>query len=344
MHDRKQNVIDAINHRTPRRMPYTLEWEGDVAERVDAYYGSDAWRQKVRSSIMRFGGMKDGRGGDEALCRDAYGSLWRQDRRPFHLEEPALKEPSLRSFRFPEMDVLFPDGWDREAREGMARYEDCLKVVGFGFGLFERSWALRGFVDMLTDAAAEPAFFEDFIAAIAAHQEAILDRLMELPAEGVMFSDDWGDQRGIIVGPERWRSVLKPHLRRMYAKVKARGKLVLTHCCGSIVDIMPDVIEIGLDVVQSVQPEARGMNPYDLKARWGDRITFWGGLGSQSTIPFGTPDEIRDEIRKLATEMGRDGGYVLGCAKALQPETPTENAVAVIEEFLAVAEDGTEGE
>jgi len=83
-----------------------------------------------------------------------------------------------------------------------------------------------------------------------------------------------------------------------------------------------------------VQPEAAGMNPYGLKEAWGDKITFWGGLGSQSTIPFGTPDELRKEIRRLRTEMSRGGGYILAPAKPLRPETPTENAVAVVEEFL----------
>ena len=75
------------------------------------------------------------------------------------------------------------------------------------------------------------------------------------------------------------------------------------------------------------------MNPYELKRRWGDKIIFWGGLGSQSTIPFGTPQEIHDEVRRLCREMGRDGGYILAPAKGLQPETPIENAVAVVEAF-----------
>ena len=97
---------------------------------------------------------------------------------------------------------------------------------------------------------------------------------------------------------------------------------------------MPDIVEIGLDVLESVQPEAAGMNPYELKRRWGDKITFWGGLGSQSTIPFGTPQEIRGEIRKLRREMSSGGGYILAPAKPIRPETPLENAIAVYEAFL----------
>ena len=84
-------------------------------------------------------------------------------------------------------------------------------------------------------------------------------------------------------------------------------------------------------MLESVQPEAANMNPYALKRNWGDKITFWGCLGSQSTIPFGTPDAIRDEIAKLRREMSKGGGYILAPSKPLQPETPTENAAALVE-------------
>ena len=99
------------------------------------------------------------------------------------------------------------------------------------------------------------------------------------------------------------------------------------------------MIEIGLDVLESVQPEARGMNPYELKAQFGDRITFWGGLGSQTIIPFGTPVQLREEIHKLASTMRKGGGYILAGAKLLQPETPTKNAAAILEEFIALGEE-----
>jgi uroporphyrinogen decarboxylase len=87
------------------------------------------------------------------------------------------------------------------------------------------------------------------------------------------------------------------------------------------------------NVLESVQPEAAGMNPYELKKRWGDEIVFWDGLGSQSAIPFGTPDQVRSEVRRLRREMARGGGYILAPAKPLQPETPAANAVAVVEAF-----------
>jgi uroporphyrinogen decarboxylase len=126
---------------------------------------------------------------------------------------------------------------------------------------------------------------------------------------------------------------MKPRWARVYAAVHARGKKVISHCCGSIADIIPDAIEIGLDVLESVQPEAAGMNPYELKRKWGDRLVFWGGLGTQRTIAFAAPEAIRSEVAHLCREMGRGGGYILAPSKALQPGTPVENAAAVLEAF-----------
>ena len=119
-------------------------------------------------------------------------------------------------------------------------------------------------------------------------------------------------------------------MAKLYERVHQAGKYTLNHICGS-------VIEIGLDVYESVQPEARNNSPYQLKKLYGKDIAFWGGLGSQNTIPFGTPSEIKSEIRRLCKEMGKGGGYILSCAKPIQPETATENVVAVIEAFAEQA-------
>ena len=186
----------------------------------------------------------------------------------------------------------------------------------------------------MADIATSPDFYEELIEHITDHQLAIVERLLELPVSGIMFSDDWGYQRGVLIGAERWRRLLKPHLARLYTQTHAAGKVVLNHCCGSIVEIIPDLIEIGLDVLESVQPEAANMNPYELKRQFGADLTFWGGLGSQSTIPFGTPESIRSETAKLRREMGKGGGYILSPAKALMLDTPTENAAALVEAFI----------
>jgi len=335
----RDRVIAQINHQETDYVPYVISFEEGVDQRLDDYYGSTRWRDLVENPVLHVPApnlVVEETG--EPTYTDPYGSVWRMDRRPFHLEEPVLKAPSLAGFTFPDVDAIFDPAWKEEASRFIEQHQErYFLVAGFGFGLFERTWVLRGFDNALMDAAAEPDLYDELVERVATHQLAIVERLLELPVDGIWFSDDWGYQEGVLLGPERWRRVLKPRLARMYDRVHQAGKTVLSHCCGSIVDIMPDVIEIGLDVYESVQPEARGNSPYDLKRKYGDKITFWGGLGSQSTIPFGTPDGIRTEVARLCREMGRGGGYVLAPAKALQPETPTENAAAVVEAFLQQA-------
>jgi len=335
----KDRVLDQIAHRETDHVPYVLGMEESVARALDAHYGTDGWRPLLENAIVGVGGASLIVGtytpGGSPLYTDPYGSTWRIDRRPFHLVEPALKEPTLAGFRWPTLDECFSPDWRERAEAAIAAHPDRFLTASFGFGLFERTWTLRGFNDALMDAAADPAFYDALVEAVAVHQMEIIDRLLELPIDGIMFSDDWGYQQGVLLGPERWRRFIKPRLARMYERAHAAGVRCLSHCCGSVADIMPDIVEIGLDVLESVQPEARGMDPYALKRAYGAHITFWGGLGSQSTIPFGTPEGIRAEVARLAEEMGRGGGYVLGPAKALQPETPTANAAAVLEGFLA---------
>lgn len=335
----RETVLSQIRHEETWPIPYTLGFEGDVAERLDAHYGSTQWRSRLEPYIVRVPGVAiltheplgDG------TARDPFGGLWRMDRRPFHLEKPPLSKPSFDGYDFPGPEVFIKPETQAQATELCRQHPDRFTVAGMGWGLFEAGWGLRGFDGILMDSIQEPDFYGELLDKLTDNYLAFVESVRDLPVDGVMFGDDWGDQRGVILGPERWRKFMKERYARIFDAVHQQGKLVLTHCCGSIADIIPDVIEIGLDVLESCQPEAAGMNPYELKRRWGNKLTFWGCLGSQSTIPFGTPTSIRAEIKRLCQEMGRGGGFILAPAKSLQPETPTENAAAVVEGFTEQA-------
>ena len=335
---RKERVLSQIQHRETDYLPYAgLSWEGDVAERLDAHYGNNRWRALAEENkhirkISSASGYGVGVSDKDPLYRDAFGTVWSTSGRPEHLEEPCLQESSLAGYDFPIASDFLEPGWLERAEKEAEGMEGYFLVTSFGKGLFERTWAVRGYQDALMDSVADPSFYEELVERIADLQMALVEELLRLPVDGIMFSDDWGDQRGVILGPERWRRLIKPHLAKLYDRVHAAGRATLSHCCGSVIDIMPDLIEIGLDVIESVQPEA--MDPYELKREYGKDMVFWGGLGSQSVIPFGTPEQIRSEVRRLCAEMGRGGGYILGPAKGLQPETSTENAAAVVEAFL----------
>jgi uroporphyrinogen decarboxylase len=338
----KERVYSQIAHRETDPIPYTLDFEEAVGRELDAWYGGSAWRRRLVNAVVEIESPVVSPSAacvaalEKAEYTDAYGTRWRVDRRPFHTAAPALPEPTLRGYRLPAAERFFTAAWRRRAEDTIRAFPDRFLAARPGLGLFERSWALRGFEQALMDSLNDPGFYGELLETLTEHQLTIVEELLRLPVDGIMFGDDWGHQRGMLLSPASWRRFLKPCLARLYGRVRAAGKTVLTHCCGHITPVIPDLIEIGLNVLESVQPEA--MDPYALKAACGERLTFWGALGSQSTIQFATPEQIRAEIKRLCREMGRGGGYILAPAKDLQPGTPVENAAAVVEAFWEVGE------
>jgi uroporphyrinogen decarboxylase len=327
--------FEQIRHHETNPTPYTLYFEDEVGTRLDQHYGSQEWRWKwVQYAACHFGITQiPSEKMDDQHTRDAFGSIWRNDGQTPAVVEPGLKEPSFRGYTFPAPGVFLNPTAKAEIAKRIAQPSEKFRILFQSVTLWD-SWNLRGFENTLMDCAAEEDFYAELIERMTDLCLALLKEFADIPADAIMLGDDWGDQRGILIGPERWRKFFKPAYARIFEAIHAQGKVAILHSCGSVADILPDIVDIGLDVLESVQPEAVGMNPYALKKAWGDKITFWGGLGTQQTIRFGTPTEIRDEIRHLRREMYKGGGYIMAPAKALRPDTPTENAVAVVEEFL----------
>jgi uroporphyrinogen decarboxylase len=331
-------ILDQIHHRETAPVPYTLGFEPEIGARLDEHYGGDAWRKRLVPYMAWCGGIcRDmNEKVDDAHYRDAFGTLWRGDQLTPSVVEPALKAPTFQGYDFPSPGKFVDPAAKDNARKRIAESPDSFTLLSPGGCLWE-SWYVRGFENTLMDCAAEEEFYAELLDRFTELTLALVAQCADVPADAIMMGDDWGDQRGVLIGAERWRRFFKPRYARIFQAIHDQGKIAIMHCCGSPAEIMGDIVEIGLDVLESVQPEAAGMNPYELKKKWGDRITFWGGLGSQSTIPFATPDGVRREIRKLRAEMGKGGGYILAPAKPLRPETPTENAVAIVEEFVGDA-------
>lgn len=343
----KERVISQIEHKETDFIPYTLRFDEEsdktlkhgVLEHVNSSFGSDSWKSKLDNHIVRIKTANPGIDFESGAttCVDMYGTEWRLDKRPFHMTKPVLEKPDLSTYTFPRIDTFFDEGWYERALQEINKNRDHFLVTNLGVGVFERTWQMRGFENALMDSVINKDFYKELIRKIFEQQVTILEKLLILPFDGIMLSEDWGYQGGIIIGAERWREYFKPYAAKLYDRIHKAGRYTVSHICGSVNEILPDLIEVGLDVYQSVQPEAKDNNPYQLKELYGKNITFWGGLGSQSTIPFGSLSEIKSEVRRLCREMGKGGGYILAPAKAIQPETPTENVVALIEAFAEQA-------
>ena len=337
----KEVISAQINHIETPKIAYTFSAEPEIENKITQHYGSADWQKKLKyymshclscDSTLRVQI-------DDTYAKDAFGSIWRTDRRPFHLEKPGIQEASFKNYKLPPASVfLDPIKRDLEAAAKLIeRDKDQFYYISIGWGLFEHAWAMRGFEEVLIDMLEEPEFTTELIEGIGEYFLAMIKECADLKADAFFFGDDWGEQRGVIMGPERWRQFIKPVQKKLYDAAHAQNKFVLSHCCGNISEIYGDLIEIGLDVHESVQPEPAGMSPYILKEKWGDKMGFWGCLGSQSIIPFGKPDEIKQEIKKLCSIMGKGGGFILSPAKPLQTETPAENAIAIVEALIELS-------
>lgn len=187
---------------------------------------------------------------------------------------------------------LFPDPYEvnlmDEAAASIAA--DCgqhFVLPNFGFALFERAWSLRGFAAIFLDLAEDPIFLEDLLERITDIQVSLARRFIAQGVDGGYFGDDLGAQRNTLFSPRTWRKLFKPRLARMFAVFRDAGLPVWMHSDGDIVNILPDLVEIGLNVLNPVQPEV--LDHAWLQRTFGKNLAYYGGVSTQSVLPHGTP-------------------------------------------------------
>jgi uroporphyrinogen decarboxylase len=332
----REIITRRINHEGTDITPYDVSFEPELYKRLTEHYKNEHWESgKLRKYSVTYLSVDTVhmQKTNERYSTDAYGALWRMDCKPWHLEKPPLPEPDLAGYAFPSAEI-FVEPVLKDKTEAIAKYEaddEHYRIVGMGWGIFEHTWRLRGFENALMDMLSDEDFYREVTEKLTDNYIAMLRACEDVPNDAFLFGDDWGDERRIIMGPEKWRKFIKPCWEKIYAEVHRQGKKAIQHSCGSIVDIYADLVEIGMDCHESVQPEAYGMAPEVLHRDWGKKLNFWGCLGSQSILHNGSPSEIRTEIQRLARIFQKDGGYVLAPAKPLFDEMPIDKAVAVVE-------------
>ena len=247
--------------------------------------------------------------------------------------EAPLKSPTLKGYRLPDIDHYF-DTYLRPLWAGeLEASAGSFRIIAHSFGLFERAWSLRGFENFLMDLHDAPGFCAELLECITDWMLRSIENMLSVPIDAIMLTDDYADQRGVIFGLDRFRSLFKPCWQRIFGRIRKAGVYSILHVCGCAAPAVPDLIECGMDCLESLQPEA--MDIYRLKREHGKDIRLWGGLGAQYVLPFGTPEEVRAETRRLKLALGRGGGYVLAGAKGIGAEVPVANIVAYLEEARA---------
>lgn len=196
---------------------------------------------------------------------------------------------------------------------------------------FEMYWRLRGMESALIDMIEQPALADTMLGRCADFAVALAERACErYPLDWLWTGDDVASQTSMMMSPATWRKLIKPHLERVFSIGKKHHLPVAYHCCGALRPIIPDLIEIGMDVLNPVQSNCPGMDALELKREFGSQITFMGGLDTQYMLPNGSVAEVSRETRRLIEGMTADGGgYILAASHTIPPETPIENIFAM---------------
>ncbi len=314
-------------HRPPY-VPWSMGFTHEARQKLVAHYRCDDLEVPLENHVLKLGqdiGLFTDL--DDDRVQDVFGVVWDRtiDKDIGNVEGSVLPEPTLRGYKFP--DPLNPRFFD-DIPGKIAKFPDRFRVFQLGFSLYERAWTLRGMENLMIDFLDHPDFVHELFAAIADYNVAQVEAALQYDIDAVYFGDDWGQQRGLQMGPATWREFIYPLLRRMYATVRDAGRLVMIHSCGDVDELFDDLIDIGLNCFNPFQPEVMDID--SLLPKYRGRLAFHGGMSTQRILPLGSVEEVRAETRRLI-ELGRDGGYIFAPAHDVEGDVPLQNMLAMIE-------------
>jgi uroporphyrinogen decarboxylase len=240
-----------------------------------------------------------------------------------------------RQHAWPAPEALLPVQALAEAAGRLRQETDCAICLDLPDGPVHTTQFLRGFEQWLVDSALDQPLFEYLMDAATDIYVAMVDPLLDRVGDAVdlvLICDDIGTQGGPLISPAAYRKLVKPRHRRIFDAIQAHSPArILFHSCGSMRWALPDLIDMGVAAFNPVQVSAKDMDPCDLKREFGGKLCFWGGIDTQHVLPFGAPDDVRQEVRRRIDELAEGGGYVIGSVHIIQPEVPPENIVAMAE-------------
>jgi uroporphyrinogen decarboxylase len=347
----RERVLAALRLETPDRTPFDFALgfspyqlaqfrERTGADDPHEYFGADIRGVRIGPTRLR----TDFSAYVGELPPGAYTDEWGQAHIPTQSED--LYHAHLEGYIYPMRNLSTEqDAWDYPLPdiEAAYRYEKLpAQIRGYhGRGLavvahmqttiFEVAWYMRGMEALLIDFLEDSPFAAALLDRITAKRAEQARRYAELGPDVIMLGDDVGTQRGLLMSARLWRKWLKPRLAQVIAAARAANPEVLIayHTDGDVTPLVPEFIEIGVQVLNPIQPEC--MDPFALKAEYGNRLAFWGTLGTQSTLPFGAPDDVRRDIEQRIESVGKGGGLLLAPTHMVEPEVPWENILAYVD-------------
>ena len=331
----KQSVIDAFLHKEHDVIPYHFNFTQRALDRMIEYTKDVEIERKLKintcMNYMQYQGRPTELADHPGFFLDEFGVIWNRsggDKDIGGIDHPTIEDLEESDYHLPPMDE---EKLRREYEFLTSQNKDKFTMAGFGLFFFERSWSLMSMENLLANMILCPKELDAFLDKLCDYYMSMLDIALEYDIDGVYFGDDWGQQRGLIMGPSHWRRFIKPHISRLYSRVKSAGKFIVQHSCGDCLEIFPDLIEMGLDCYQTFQPEI-----YDIKKvkeTYGQDLSFWGGISTQRCLPFMTPEEVQQETIRIMRTMKPGGGYIAAPTHAMPYDIPSENILAMVDVF-----------
>ena len=329
----KKDIIKrTLLHEKTAQVPYYIKCSSPVQARLEEHFGVEDIGQAVGNYLVSFspGSGQDfqPRQLDEGHYEDEFGCLWQATETNIgQIIERPLKTASLDGYTFPKANDTFRI---KGLKEITVKHKDEYLVANItNHTLLERAFNLRGMPHFMTDMYDHPRFVEELLDRILEYDWGLTQLMLDCDVDAVKINDDWGDQRGVFIGQSRWRSLIKPRIAELCRRIRQKKDVdIFLHSDGNISGILPDIIELGITAVNPMQPEV--MDIFDLKKRFGDRITFFGGMNTQRTMPFGSPDDVVAEMRELVRVLSVNGGFILAPGLIVLEDVPMENILAFI--------------
>lgn len=352
----RERVAMALNHERPDRCPMQISFTPEFANRLQA----DMELQGKQVHNPHGGGntyqLERALGEDMLLTSVGWANSYYLDDKPYidewgvgwqvhpyetpygkgHYTEmashPLADEAELLKYQPP--DPNRPELYI--AAEQMIRdFKAAYWIVGVTVTtLFETAWALRGLEQMMLDMVLDPDLANHILDIPYRYHLIAAKRLVRMGVDMIWTGDDVGSQHQMMISPRMWRKYLKPRMASFFSELKEINPEVKIayHTDGNVVPIIPELIEIGLDVLNPIQPAS--MDPAEIKKKYGQKLSFWGTLDEQKTLPFGTPEEVAREVRQRLETVGYDGGLILAPTHHVQLDTPLENFWAMVDTIV----------
>lgn len=349
----RDRVLMSLNHKTPDRCPMQISFTPEFATRLskeikldggqihNPHGGGNTYeleRTLEQDMLLTSVGWANSYYQDMDDYVDEWGIGWRSVKytTPYGVgrytefdHHPLAADHAIDSYQPP--DPQCPELY-KETEWLLKNFIDEYWIVGIVVTtIFETAWALRGYEQTLIDFALNPDLLERILDIPYHYHLTAAKKLTQLGVDMIWVGDDVGAQDAMLISPKMWRKFLKPRMANFIAEVKAINPQVKVayHSDGNIYPIIPDLIEIGLDVLNPIQPAS--MDPTQIKREYGNQLCFWGSIDEQHTLPFGSPDDVRDEVQTRLETLGKSGGLIIGPTHHVQLDTPMENFWAMVD-------------